>query len=816
MMRAIRLNFVRAVAHASGHRIDLACEPPDDNNVRVLVVRRESYFPEEPEDGVRVTVLSPGAFEFTDRELRGETVYYYTFFPFEPGTDPSHYEIHNRNRAAALATAPYDSAQFMYELLPSVYRRYDNRGDEFLKRFLEIPGAVLDQLRSFASATRDLHDVDRVDARLLPLLAGWIGLETNERLASRRRAEIRAAPYMYGASGRKPAIEAVVKRLTAWESRTKEFYQNVFVSNRPPLLNIWERTRAGDGIWEPKPHVVSRDFAYEAGGRADVFTDITGARYLTYHTVRESRWSIWLKKYEMGSGWTPGQLIIAGEGVRKHPVGVSYRSAPGSIAAPETLRIYWEHYDETTKRRSIRYGDGPQRSTFVERTLTAQGEHQDSPACATDNKNTGGHFLIYRETSGGSSVWRYQFVAAGDAPLGDAPLGGEIGKSQTIPGDARGECDAFATIAHNRLYFFRTRRDTGRSLIVVQSLPLIGNEPTWSEPVRLGENESVDRQNAVERFVHLKEPYAIAATFENGETGFEMFYVCNRDGGDSIWSVRLNTDGQYLEEASGPYAAPGNARRITTPTFRQQSPAAYIDGDGATHLIFRSNASIEYNSPEYPATAALDTSYAGSTSAETRNAARSSLRGLYEDYQGYTYDTSEGENSMYSFRGVGLYLTPNTRLAGLIENTQDLLKTAIQDYLPIHARLVMVIESPTPAEYVYTYSLEDDDQTPPRLLADAYRDHHTERDVYTYALPGVRDDYRDGVAGWRVAYSWSPQHTESRTADFRFAQIPREQREHPFRSWHVGLGRRLSGDDALAHEDLPNDSETNGSQPDGP
>ena len=76
---------------------------------------------------------------------------------------------------------------------------------------------------------RGLRDLENVDSRLLPLLAQWIGWHIDHRLeVGLQRNEIRNAPHLYRSLGLSFTVEATVKRLIGWESRTKEFVQTCF------------------------------------------------------------------------------------------------------------------------------------------------------------------------------------------------------------------------------------------------------------------------------------------------------------------------------------------------------------------------------------------------------------------------------------------------------------------------------------------------------------------------------------------------------------------------------------------------------------
>jgi hypothetical protein len=159
----MRLLNIAALAHSDGNRIDLTwTNPAPAAFPSVRVARREGTHPVTPDDGVTV-VQGAGLLSVSDLGLKGETVYYYTLFPFHGA--PPQFEGDPHNRASALATAPYDFAGQMYALLPALYHRYDEaqlpssgsgaltgalKGQ--LRRFLDLPGSQLDQIYSLARA----------------------------------------------------------------------------------------------------------------------------------------------------------------------------------------------------------------------------------------------------------------------------------------------------------------------------------------------------------------------------------------------------------------------------------------------------------------------------------------------------------------------------------------------------------------------------------------------------------------------------------------------------------------------------------------
>ncbi len=323
----MRLKNIIATAHPAGNQIILRwINPNPDLYPSVCIRRREITYPNSPDDGVLVTEGTDDLHDTTNRHgervytfldkdnLKGETVYYYSLFPYEnKGTLPTE-PLERNNCTAAMATAPYDMAQLMYTLLPRIYPRYDTvlppdtpgmseadqqRGQ--LRRFLELPGNQLDQFYSCTKSMRELHNIDTVDARLLPLLGQTIGWPLNNQATNidNQRNEIRSAPFLYQTNGIIPTVETVVKRVYGLENRVKEFVHNVFMSNSPERLNIWMRQQI-EGQWSNATEPFSLDFAYE-GRLATAYDKQKGTLWLFYQTYRNERWEIWYKTHAMFS-----------------------------------------------------------------------------------------------------------------------------------------------------------------------------------------------------------------------------------------------------------------------------------------------------------------------------------------------------------------------------------------------------------------------------------------------------------------------------------------------------------------------------------
>jgi hypothetical protein len=171
----------------------------------------------------------------------GVTYYYGAFVPASGGSGPT-----LDASASATATASYGYANKLWRLLPEVHRYYDaqaadDSGAGPLQRFLQVCGAGLDLARSRSQGLLSLHDVVSVDAAYLPRLARWIGWDPNLTLPDRvQRTDVLFAPGIFATVGTVPTLRALVNRLTGWDCQVKEFVDNVFLTNAPEDVRLWQ------------------------------------------------------------------------------------------------------------------------------------------------------------------------------------------------------------------------------------------------------------------------------------------------------------------------------------------------------------------------------------------------------------------------------------------------------------------------------------------------------------------------------------------------------------------------------------------------
>ncbi|NTU85870.1 MAG: hypothetical protein HGA45_42160, partial [Chloroflexales bacterium] len=584
------------------------------------------------------------------------------------------------NRAVAMAGSPYDSAGRMYAMLPALYLRYDTllppaptppamdpadaqRGQ--LRRLLDLPGGQLDLLRSFARTLLDIHDLDRVDGRLLPLLAQWIGWRTDysQEIGS-QRSEIRAAPALYRTSGVVANLEATVRRVIGRESRTKEIVHNVLRSNTPERLTLWRARRGAGGIWE-QPSLFSVDAA--PAGRPCPVRTADGALHLFFQAQRQGRSQIWYKATAPGdeTAWGPGQPLSQGDLPALDPV---------AVASGGTIWAFWSVYDPGSGRWRIdlrtRPPGGPWAPT---QTFGGADPERRAPAAAVDD--AGGVWLFWLEREGAGWTMRYSRNSAGawSAPVELPPDGGR---------PPRVEADPFLLFhpaggGTPPLWIFWVRHEPaatpGRSyatIVMRTKANLNADAGGWS---------AIMPVSALPPAFDEREPSAPA----DGATG-ELFHTSEADGSPSLASRGLNI-------ATGVWSAP---QPLSAAPFTQRAPAAVLGAD--LWLFFRSNESLRYTSQVYGSTSTTDGRYAGGTSVQTANGAKLALRGRYDDFQTYSYSTgpggAPGDGDLYARDAVGVYWDPNTAVPALALRSSELeqVKRILREFLPIQVRAIFI------------------------------------------------------------------------------------------------------------------------------
>ncbi|MEV6871427.1 hypothetical protein [Amycolatopsis sp. NPDC051128] len=661
----MRLENITATAHRDGNRIDLSWSNPAATQ-GIRVVRRTGTHPANQDDGV-IIAHALGVTSVSDTGLQGETVYYYTLFPFT-GTTPV-FSPDPHNQASAMAIAPYDFAGQLYAMLPAVYRRYDaertpapaavsaaDRDKGQLRRFLDLPGGELDRLYSLTRAALAATDLDRVDGRLLPLLAGWIGWRTNFGLAiGAQRNEIRSAPPIYQTVGGVPNLDATVARITGWANRTKEFVHNVARTNQPERLNLFSSIRTAGTFSEPA--LASVNFAYD--GRPAVVREADGSASFFFHTRRRQGWDIWSKRFAAGT-WQPSRPVVDRPGIDKHP---------SAALAGTKLWLFWQSYDPAQKIWRIWFTIRTGATFSAPAVFGDVATERRMPSAVADN--TGGVWLFWLEAGqlryNRNDGTNWQLTTPGTLPL-------DAGAPPRV------EDDLFVlfhpTSTTQRLWLFWARQDPGgppgqTRWNVVYRIKA-GLDPAASDwsPIR-----PLPKAGAH----HDRQPAALVG----GDGNLEVFTSSTQNGGWTVVRTPL---------AIGPLTW-GTAQQVVPGPFARRAPLP-VDTGAGTLLVFRTNQSLTYPSDTFGATRILDDRYAGTTTFDTGNTAKTALRGKYEDFQTYTYDAGHGGTRTNDDRvardTVGLYLTPDTADPAEIKAALSRLAGELAGFIPVTARAVFI------------------------------------------------------------------------------------------------------------------------------
>jgi hypothetical protein len=719
----MKLEGLTAAPRPEGNRIAITWTKPEPEVPGVRVVRRLGAFPETPEPEIaalgvviadsdpavgapaKIQELPGGRLQIVDEGLAAETVYYYQAYPY--ANTPPDYCQDPPNRVSAMATGAYDFAGLLGRLLPAIYHRYDTvvpaqvldpaqvaamdpadqqRGQ--LRRFLELPGGQLDQLYSGVRSLLDLHDPARVDGRLLPLLAHWIGWRTDLSLGlDRQRLEVRNAPAVYHTIQTVATVEATVNRVARWASSTKEFVDNVFVANRPERLTLWlARQVPADRRWELPDQPLSLDEAYE--GRPVAVTDSNEVVRLVYATRKGDRHEVWSKthaKRHEASEWFGSRPVVSRAGIRRDPA---------AAVQGTTVWVFWAAHDPEAGGWRIEYRNGVPAdaegiqdewsAVAVFRVGTADRTERRAPAALVDD--TGALWLFWLERSG--TGWELRYGRFTETPWEPTPAG-----SVAFPVDGgiapRVESDLFVLFrppqaddpqaAFRRIWVLWTRRepvadkpDQTRWRIVSRFKDSTDPSPDdWGPISAMAPRDVHD---------HDWEPAALV----DADGNLVAFWSSTRDGSWSVWQAAIDV-------AANTFGSPAP---VTVSPFSERAPIPFLLA-GDLVLAYRSNRSVTYDSSIYRATVTTDRRYSGSTTLRTGNAAGIALRGDYGDFTTYTYDTGPAggrtDRDWYARDTIGLYLQPGaTQTPEAIHSGRERIRRLLPEFLPATDRAVLL------------------------------------------------------------------------------------------------------------------------------
>jgi hypothetical protein len=852
-----RLQQVTAVPHPGGYRIDVSwvnSNPAQYPLVRV--VRRQHAFPTGPDDGYLVD-SGTGAGSVTDTGLKAETAYYYTLFP---GDRAGTFVTDEANRVVAMATGAYNMAGIMYDLTPAIYHRYDtvfppaapnsscfdpadaNRGQ--LRRFLDLPGGQLDQFYSYARSLLDLLNLDRVDGRLLPLLAQWVGWNTDYRLGyDQQRNELRHAPTIYQRVGIVPTVEATIKRLLGWESRTKEFVHNVFLSNQPERLNLWAIEWLEPGRWTEPQAPLSLDYSFE--GRPALTRDAAGRLWLFYHTQRNGRWDIWTK--------TLTTLTLAGELETDLRSGHVTNRLRAAFSSPEGLRLAEtatiQASDEAADHgRSWQIRDPEHGLSYAVKVEVSQDGTEQLVAYhwSPSAPLTGRPELIDRHPAActqGGTIWL--FWDAYDAKAGKSELYYSSGNGSAAwsrswrlsfghgspESNVQREEPAAVVDDQLRLWLFWLERNGRR-----RQLKYNGRDGTgWLSPVPFpfppevsGGEPQVDADpfalyqpagsNTPAR-LWLFWARRVAVLNQSRQTRWQVAYrVAKLVDQELEWGPvqTLPGDERYddgysdrepaaLLDVNGVVELFWSSNRdrswsiwqctledldtgvwsqplqVTSSFYSQRAPLAYTSPAGGLRLLYRANDSVSYQSTIYQATRSVDFRYAGATTVDSRNTAKNRRRGRFHDFQSYTSDAGrDGQRGEQEWYGRD---TVGLYLTPTSEDPAIIARNrqVVQDVLQHFLPIqVRAVLIIEPAPHrEAVYTYDFLAEPAQRRLGETAFDS-----VLPETVGAARDSHIDWVAGWTWIHSWAQEFADHRTLDLTSSPVDTRNR-----TWHTGLNR---------------------------
>lgn len=400
--------------------------------------------------------------EVQDRDLDPLVEYYYALFDLA-SAEPL------LAHAVALATQDHDSPRRLFLRLPGAYQRADEPDPTRptgapgpLRRFLQPVGHTVDLGRSLADGARTRHDSGTVRVDLLPRLARMIGWEPDLAAPGEvQRRDVRAAPEVFGSAGTDPNVRALVHRVTRWPCRVKEFVNNVFLTNAPERVRLWELgeiqhdgtswgTPAGitvtndvdarpalalDGagvvwvfwhsdrggrraLWRQRRDGVDAAPVLARAGASDDTAEFTAVdqdpaaawdgsqMWVFWSSNREEQWDIWARTFV-------GSPPVANDPIRltDHP---AEDRAPAAVLVPgppDRLWVFWSSRRRGTADVWARALDVASGIWGDAERLTDSPLRDDSPAAAVDG--SGRLWLFWTRDAGGRQTLWYRILDAG-------------------------------------------------------------------------------------------------------------------------------------------------------------------------------------------------------------------------------------------------------------------------------------------------------------------------------------------------------------------------------------------------------------------
>jgi|GEM_PF-3376038 len=756
-----------ASAYPLGNRIDLSWEfLPDSVYDGVRILRKAGSFPEHYDDGVFVADISKPTGLAIDQDLASDQYFYYTLFPYSGS--PAVYDLENRFHVNAYVTSNHGHSELLYQQLPSIYRRYD-AGIESLNSYLSVIGSQLDQFYSYSHSLQQIKAIETAPSQLLPLLGDWIGWKTDfKRQVDQQRLEIKNAPAIYQRTQLLPTVEATVKRISGWESRTKEYLHNIFTSNRPGKLNLWQLIRDVDGTWREEPELQSLDANHE--GSSSFTIDSNNNRWLVYHTQRKNTWQIWAKQAPK----EPLPLALESElnaGLLSELLSDAIKQTSFNLSQLATLNQLsanlWEIVDGV-EHYLIEVGlsavwiihDSSPLAEFSgsEPLMLNENYLFKYPTVVSQNSET---WLFASRFSEANDFWSIRYQIYNDARWGQqGPSEPDASIDIALnPFAEAGVYDAsrqrkypFAVIDDSqRIWLFwlemlagrwqlrYNRRDglvwgqpvtmpldAGDDPRVVKDIQvLIRPDPTpliyvfWSRPA----TTSLPGQVRWEVAYRVKEDFNLDSGNWTGVQNLPKDLVSDDHDDCEPWAIVIDDQVEVFFSSNrdlfGWSLWQNRLNDYTTnnwngemilyqDSYAQRNPMPVIDGEQVI-LFHRNNRHVQYTSEVYQASESNDLRYSGGLSLDQREFLKHQYIGGFFDHVCYSYDTGKNnkrsDNNKIARDTLGLFLETDTYDSAKIQAGIERLRPVIDEFIPLTDRSVFVTESDVHLEHVYTYDL---------------------------------------------------------------------------------------------------------------
>jgi phage tail-like protein len=598
-----------------------------------------------------------------DSGLDPGTTYYYAAFVAQTAA----LSAGPRWTASAVPTERHGFADKLYSLLPAVHRYYDDPasgpqpgsgqpGSWQLRRFLQVLGPVLDQVRSLGEALPALHDLFEVRADYLPYLAQWIGWQLNRTLPTPlQRNDILLAPEVFATTGTVPNIEALVQRATGWDCKAKEFVHNVFLTNAADPIRLWEIWKAeGEGgafnaTSPAMPGAVTRAVNDSIDARPTIVADPSGgAPWLFWHSNRAvpgqatRRRRIWTMR-ATGTDMPRPAMPESGASSDEWPAAIA-----DVIHFDQVIRLFWSS------------SQGGQSSLWTV-TLTdgAPGEpvklthHPAGDFCPAAVRDINGLIWLFWQSSrrGPTDIWAMTFdpiYSTWSAP------------KRVTTGRPRDGMPAAVLDSNHQVHLFWSA-DLGEKSRIFHSI-FDAEHHSWGEPEDVSSfgDSSLFRDEA-------------PAAALSGDRLW-LFWCSDRDGMPRIWASKQTDSG---------WGAPFP---VTAGRSAEKDPAPLVTAE-ALHLFFSTQRGGEpYRS-------------------RTVNMADLGAikRGKLEDRWHYTYSVELDQKSCYSRDAVGLYITPDDVTHSTYSLTEaERVRDLVEPFRPLPVRFLWFVEPPSVTENVYS------------------------------------------------------------------------------------------------------------------